>query len=121
MTICIYLRPESRIRELAKDYADHLAEEVPVSLIIGKDALAHITLVHLDGVDDRVDEIWHVAKGELSGQYEVEGPFYLSVIPFPDGSGHNYVRVEVSRSAAFEQAHQRCLPSPSTLARRSRT
>jgi 2'-5' RNA ligase len=109
VTICIFLRPEQRIRDLAEGYAARLAEEVESSLVLGQSALAHITLVHLDGIDDKVDEIWSIAKSELDARYQVEGPFYLSVIPFPDGSEHNFVRIEVSRSAAFEQAQKTML------------
>jgi 2'-5' RNA ligase len=109
MTICVYLRPEERICSLGERYARELGEIVPTSLTLGADALAHITLVHLDGVDDKVDEIWRVASESLRVKYEVEGPFYLSAIPFPDGSDHNYVRLEVSRSDAFQQAQQRML------------
>lgn len=106
MTICIYLRPAPEIESLAERYAADLATLVPASMVLGPSALAHITLVHLDGVDDRADEIWAAATEVLDPIYGVDGPFYLSAIPFPDRSEHNYVRLEVSRSAAFEQAQR---------------
>jgi hypothetical protein len=101
MTLCIYLRPDRGVATLAEDYSAQLAKLVPAPLVLGPNALPHVTLVHLSGADEHIDEVWHQAQKVLEDEYTIECPFYLSTIPFPDGSGHNFVRLELSRTASL--------------------
>lgn len=109
MTLCLFLRPEDRIQELAENYAEKLSLLVPTDLKLGHNAVDHITLAHFEGIDEKADELWAMAIDELDEAYEINGPFYMSVIPFPDGSGHNFVRLEVSRSDALDRAQRRVI------------
>jgi 2'-5' RNA ligase len=115
ITLCIYLRPELRIRQLAEEYAHSLAEVAPAALYLGPHALPHVTISHLAGVDDRAKEVWERARAIVAKEYGLDGPFYLSLIPFPDGSGRSYVRLELSRTPALAEVQDQIVELASEL------